>query len=92
MAKKVKPKKNNPYILGVIPARFASTRLMGKPLADIGGKSPLQHTYEGACKSKLMNQVVIAVDDEQVAKAAKRFLIPGVCIADPKASIRPLGS
>ncbi|MDP2363331.1 MAG: 3-deoxy-manno-octulosonate cytidylyltransferase [Ignavibacteria bacterium] len=73
MAKKVKPKKNNPYILGVIPARFASTRLMGKPLADIGGKSLLQHTYEGASKSKLMNQIVIAVDDEQVAKAAKEF-------------------
>lgn len=73
MAKKGKPKKNSPYILGVIPARFASTRLMGKPLADIGDKSLLQHTYEGACKSKLMNQVVIAVDDEQVAKAAKAF-------------------
>jgi 3-deoxy-manno-octulosonate cytidylyltransferase (CMP-KDO synthetase) len=73
MAKKGKPKKINPYILGVIPARFASTRLMGKPLADIGGKSLLQHTYEGAKKSKLMNQIVIAVDDEQVAKAAKGF-------------------
>jgi 3-deoxy-manno-octulosonate cytidylyltransferase (CMP-KDO synthetase) len=73
MAKKVKPNKNNPYILGIIPARFASTRLMGKPLADIGGKSLLQHTYEGACQSKLMNQVVIAVDDQQVAKAAKAF-------------------
>jgi 3-deoxy-manno-octulosonate cytidylyltransferase (CMP-KDO synthetase) len=46
---------------------------MGKPLADIGGKSLIQHTYEGAKKSKLMNQIVIAVDDEQVAKAAKGF-------------------
>jgi 3-deoxy-manno-octulosonate cytidylyltransferase (CMP-KDO synthetase) len=73
MAKKGKAKKNNPFILGVIPARFASTRLMGKPLADIGGKSLLQHTYEGAKKSKLMNQIVIAVDDEQVAKVAKGF-------------------
>lgn len=73
MAKKGKPKKINPYILGIIPARFASTRLMGKPLADIGGKSLLQHTYEGAKKSKLMDQIVIAVDDEQVAKAAKSF-------------------
>jgi 3-deoxy-manno-octulosonate cytidylyltransferase (CMP-KDO synthetase) len=73
MAKKGKTKKSNPYILGVIPARFASSRLMGKPLADIGGKSLLQHTYDGACKSKLMNQVVIAVDDEQVAKEAKTF-------------------
>ena len=73
MAKKGKTKKNNPFILGVIPARFASTRLMGKPLADIGGKPLLQHTYEGAKKSKLMNQIVIAVDDDQVAKAAKGF-------------------
>lgn len=73
MAKKGKPKKTNPYILGVIPARFASTRLMGKPLADIGGKSLLQHTYEGASKSKLLDKIIIAVDDEQVAKAAKGF-------------------
>ncbi len=73
MAKKGKPKKNSPYILGVIPARFASTRLMGKPLADIGGKSLLQHTYEGAGRSKLIDKIVIAVDDEQVAKAAKSF-------------------
>jgi len=72
MTKKGKTK-NSFYILGVIPARFASTRLMGKPLADIGGKSLLQHTYEGACTSKLMNQVVIAVDDEQVAKVVKSF-------------------
>ena len=73
MAKKVKPKKNNPYILGVIPARFASTRLLGKPLADIGGKPLLQHTYEGAGKSKLLDKIVIAVDDDQVAKTAKGF-------------------
>ncbi len=73
MVKKGKPKKNSPYILGVIPARFASTRLMGKPLADIGGKSLLQHTYEGASRSKLVDKIVIAVDDEQVAKAAKSF-------------------
>ena len=38
-------------ILGVIPARFASTRLMGKPLADIGGKPMLQHTWENAKKA-----------------------------------------
>ncbi|HQF43265.1 MAG TPA: NTP transferase domain-containing protein, partial [Ignavibacteriaceae bacterium] len=73
MAKKGKPKKTNPFVLGVIPARFASTRLMGKPLADIGGKSLLQHTYEGASKSKLLDKIVIAVDDEQVAKTAKKF-------------------
>lgn len=60
-------------ILGVIPARFASTRLMGKPLADIGGKPMLQHTWENAKKSKLLQDVVIAVDDEKVAQVAKDF-------------------
>lgn len=60
-------------IIGVIPARFASTRLMGKPLADIGGKPMLQHTWESAMKSKLLNDVVIAVDDEKVAQVAKGF-------------------
>ena len=39
-------------VVGIIPARFASTRLMGKPLADIGGKPMIQHTYESALKSK----------------------------------------
>lgn len=60
-------------IIGVIPARFASTRLMGKPLADIGGKPMLQHTWESALTSKLLNDVVIAVDDEKVAQVAKGF-------------------
>lgn len=76
MAKKGKPKKISPFVLGIIPARFASTRLMGKPLADIGGKSLLQHTFEGASKSKLVNKIVIAVDDEQVAKTARKFGAP----------------
>ena len=39
-------------IIGIIPARFASTRLPGKPLIEIGGKPMLQHTYESAKKSK----------------------------------------
>jgi 3-deoxy-manno-octulosonate cytidylyltransferase (CMP-KDO synthetase) len=60
-------------IVGIIPARFASTRLMGKPLADIGGKPMIQHTYESVLKSKLINEVVIAVDDEKVAQTAKGF-------------------
>lgn len=60
-------------ILGVIPARFASTRLMGKPLADIGGKPMIQHTYESALKSKLLHDVVIAVDDEKVFEVVKGF-------------------
>jgi 3-deoxy-manno-octulosonate cytidylyltransferase (CMP-KDO synthetase) len=62
-----------PFILGVIPARFASTRLMGKPLANIGGKPMIQHTYEGASKSKLLNKIIIAVDDSKVAEVVKSF-------------------
>lgn len=62
-----------PTILGVIPARFASSRLMGKPLADIGGKPMLQHTYESALKSKLLHKIIIAVDDEKVFQVAKDF-------------------
>ena len=60
-------------ILGIIPARFASTRLMGKPLASIGGKTMIQHTFESAMKSKLVNDIIIAVDDEKVYQAAKGF-------------------
>ncbi|MBU1096244.1 MAG: 3-deoxy-manno-octulosonate cytidylyltransferase [Bacteroidetes bacterium] len=60
-------------IIGIIPARFASTRLMGKPLADIGGKPMIQHTYESALKSKLLKKVVIAVDDEKLLAVAKGF-------------------
>jgi 3-deoxy-manno-octulosonate cytidylyltransferase (CMP-KDO synthetase) len=60
-------------IIGIIPARFASTRLMGKPLADIGGKPLIQHTYESASKSKLMNKIIIAVDDEKVAQVCTDF-------------------
>lgn len=60
-------------IVGIIPARFASTRLMGKPLANIGGKPMIQHTYESSLKSKLLNEVIIAVDDEKVAQVARAF-------------------
>lgn len=60
-------------IIGIIPARFASSRLMGKPLASIGGKPMIQHTYERAKKSKLLSDVVIAVDDEKVLSVVKKF-------------------
>lgn len=60
-------------IVGVIPARFASTRLMGKPLADIGGKPMIQHTYESALKSKYLERLIIATDDEKICEAAKGF-------------------
>jgi 3-deoxy-manno-octulosonate cytidylyltransferase (CMP-KDO synthetase) len=59
--------------IGVIPTRFGSTRLMGKPLADIGGKPMIQHTYESVKKSKLLHDVIIAVDDEKLYEIATGF-------------------
>lgn len=56
----------------VIPARFAATRLPGKPLLDIAGKPMLQHTWERACASSA-ERVVIATDDERIEAAAKGF-------------------
>lgn len=69
-------------IVGVIPARFASTRLLGKPLADICGKPMIQHTYENASKSRLLDRVIVAVDDEKVFKTVKNF--GGDVIMTPK--------
>ena len=60
-------------ILGVIPARWASTRLPGKPLADICGKPMIQHVYERAKQSKSLTSVVVATDDERVLNAVRAF-------------------
>ena len=56
----------------VIPARYASTRLPGKPLCDIGGKPMIQHVYERATASGAQ-RVIIATDDQRVETAAKTF-------------------
>jgi 3-deoxy-manno-octulosonate cytidylyltransferase (CMP-KDO synthetase) len=53
-------------ILGVIPARYASTRFPGKPLIDILGKSMIQRVYEQACKAKRLTKVVVATDDDRI--------------------------
>ncbi len=59
-------------ILGVIPARFSSSRLPGKPLADIGGMPMILRTYESAKRSKLLDDVLIAVDDERVFEVVNK--------------------
>ncbi len=59
-------------ILGIIPARFASTRFPGKPLVDIKGKPMIQQVYEQSLKASL-HKVVIATDDERIFSAAKSF-------------------
>jgi 3-deoxy-manno-octulosonate cytidylyltransferase (CMP-KDO synthetase) len=60
-------------ILGIIPARFTSTRFPGKPLALITGKPLIQHVVEQCQKAKLLKEVIVATDDVRIADAAKKF-------------------
>ena len=60
-------------ILGVIPSRYASTRLPGKPLVDIGGKSMVQRVVEQARQCARLDAVVVATDDERVAEHVRGF-------------------
>lgn len=60
-------------ILGIIPARYASTRLPGKPLVDIGGKSMVQRVVEQARQCTALHHVVVATDDERIVQHVQRF-------------------
>lgn len=60
-------------IIGIIPARFASTRFPGKPLIDIAGKSMIRRVYEQAKKCTSLNQVIVATDDERIANHVIQF-------------------
>lgn len=57
--------------LGIIPARYASTRFPGKPLALLGGKTVIQRVYEQA--AGILNDVYVATDDERISKEVERF-------------------
>jgi len=59
--------------IGIIPARYASTRFPGKPLVDIAGKSMIQRVYEQANKSTLLADVIIATDDIRIENHVKTF-------------------
>jgi 3-deoxy-manno-octulosonate cytidylyltransferase (CMP-KDO synthetase) len=60
-------------VIGVIPARYESTRLPRKLLRDICGKPLLQWTYEAASKAKLLDKLIIACDDIKVKEACDAF-------------------
>ncbi len=57
--------------IGIIPARYASTRFPGKPLADIGGKTMIRRVYERA--SEVFSHVVVATDDERIQNEVQSF-------------------
>lgn len=60
-------------VIGVIPARYGSTRLEAKALVDICGKPMIQHIYERAKEAKVLDDVIIATDDDKIMDAVKGF-------------------
>ncbi len=61
------------HIIGMIPARFGSSRFPGKPLSLISGKSLIQRTYENSLKCRLLDQVIVATDDARIFNHVKEF-------------------
>src|SRR5882672_10460931 len=60
-------------IIGIIPARFASTRFPGKPLALIAGKPLIQHVVEQCQQAKALSDVIVATDDTRIWEVAQNF-------------------
>ena len=69
-------------IIGIIPARYASTRFPGKPLHPIAGKTLVQHVVERCREAKLLSEVIVATDDERIAKVAREFCAVEMTQAD----------
>lgn len=63
----------HPTVIGVIPSRYASTRLPAKPLIDLLGKPMVQRVYERAQSARSLTRVIVATDDERIEAAVKRF-------------------
>lgn len=63
----------SPTVLGIIPARFASTRFPGKPLAPLLGKTLIHCTYENALRCSVLDEVVVATDDVRIFEHVTSF-------------------
>lgn len=57
----------------IIPARYGSSRLEGKPLLKVAGKPVIQWVYEKAMQAKLADMIIVATDDERIFNAVKEF-------------------
>ncbi len=64
---------SEPSVMGMIPARYASTRLPGKVLLDLAGKPMIQRVYERCVEAELLDEVLVATDDERVRRAVEDF-------------------
>lgn len=60
-------------IVAIIPARYQSSRLPGKPLADIAGRPMIEHVYRRTAEARGLDAVVVATDDPRIAEAVERF-------------------
>ena len=60
-------------VVGIIPARYHSTRLPGKPLLDILGQPMIRHVYENAAKSSTLEDLIVATDDQRIVQAVEAF-------------------
>jgi 3-deoxy-manno-octulosonate cytidylyltransferase (CMP-KDO synthetase) len=75
------------HVVGIIPARYASSRFPGKPLALIAGKPLLQHVVERCRKASSLSEVIVATDDERIRDLARKF-----CRVEMTAADHPSGS
>lgn len=62
-----------PRALGVIPARYASTRFPGKPLASLGKRTMVEHVWRGAASAKRISRLIVATEDERIVEACREF-------------------
>ncbi len=72
--------------LGVIPARYGSTRFPGKPLAPLGGRTLLERVFRRASEAKRLEKVVVATDDERIVEACRGFGAEAVMTSSEHAS------
>ena len=61
------------HSVGIIPARYGSKRLPGKPLALIGNKPMIQHVWEGAIQAKSLDELIVATDDDRIFQTVREF-------------------
>jgi len=63
----------HPLVIAIVPARYQSTRLPGKALADIAGRPMIEHVYRRAAAARTVARVIVATDDQRIADAVARF-------------------